>query len=60
MLRSNFLSVISKYNYLLQDKTFGLKNKKGAKNQKFIQQVQHQVKAGNQSARKVSIQEVYH
>lgn len=37
----------------LQDKTFGLKNKKGAKNQKFIQQVQHQVKTGNQSARKV-------
>ena len=29
----------------LQDKTFGLKNKKGAKQQKFIQQVQHQVKS---------------
>lgn len=28
----------------VQDKTFGLKNKKGAKQQKFIQQVQHQVK----------------
>ena len=27
----------------LQDKTFGLKNKKGAKQQKFIQQVQKQV-----------------
>lgn len=26
-----------------QDKTFGLKNKKGAKQQKFIQQVQKQV-----------------
>ena len=29
-----------------KDKTFGLKNKKGAKNQKFIQQVQQQVKCG--------------
>lgn len=28
----------------IEDKTFGLKNKKGAKNQKFIQQVQVQVK----------------
>ncbi|PSN43922.1 Zinc finger CCCH domain-containing protein 15, partial [Blattella germanica] len=27
-------------------KTFGLKNKKGAKQQRFIQQVQHQVKSG--------------
>lgn len=39
---------------LLQDKTFGLKNKKGAKQQKFIQQVQHQVKyGGNKSAREL-------
>ena len=30
----------------IQDKTFGLKNKKGSKQQKFIQQVQHQVKQG--------------
>lgn len=29
-----------------QDKTFGLKNKKGAKQQKFIQQVEKQVKTG--------------
>lgn len=29
-----------------QDKTFGLKNKKGAKQQKFIQQVEKQVKSG--------------
>lgn len=29
-----------------QDKTFGLKNKKGAKNQKFIAQVEKQVKSG--------------
>ena len=29
---------------LFQDKTFGLKNKKGAKQQKFIQQVEKQVK----------------
>jgi hypothetical protein len=27
----------------IKDKTFGLKNKKGAKQQKFIQQVQKQV-----------------
>lgn len=31
---------------LLQDKTFGLKNKKGGKNQKFIAQVEKQVKQG--------------
>lgn len=31
-----------------QDKTFGLKNKKGAKTQKFIAQVEKQVKQGNQ------------
>uniref|UniRef100_T1IXC1 Zinc finger CCCH domain-containing protein 15 n=1 Tax=Strigamia maritima TaxID=126957 RepID=T1IXC1_STRMM len=30
---------------IIEDKTFGLKNKKGAKTQKFIQQVQHQVKS---------------
>lgn len=35
------------YDYL-QDKTFGLKNKKGAKNQKFIAQVEKQVKSGGQ------------
>ena len=32
--------------YFLQDKTFGLKNKKGAKQQKFIKTVVHQVKSG--------------
>ena len=37
-----FLSV----DFLLQDKTFGLKNKKGGKNQKFIAQVQKQVQSG--------------
>lgn len=31
---------------MLQDKTFGLKNKKGGKQQKFIQQVEKQVKSG--------------
>lgn len=30
----------------LQDKTFGLKNKKGAKQQRFIQQVEKQIKSG--------------
>lgn len=38
------------YNYL-QDKTFGLKNKKGAKTQKFIAQVEKQVKSGGQHPR---------
>ena len=32
--------------FFLQDKTFGLKNKKGAKQQKFIKTVVHQVKSG--------------
>lgn len=31
--------------FILQDKTFGLKNKKGSKQQKFIQQVEKQVKS---------------
>ena len=38
----------------MQDKTFGLKNKKGAKNQKFIAQVEKQVKSGGDPrARKI-------
>lgn len=36
---------------IIEDKTFGLKNKKGAKQQKFIKNVTHQVKYGQQSAR---------
>lgn len=40
---------------IIEDKTFGLKNKKGAKNQKYIQQVQHQVKFGNQSVKKAEV-----
>ncbi|KAM9726206.1 zinc finger CCCH domain-containing protein 15 [Menidia menidia] len=36
---------------IIEDKTFGLKNKKGAKQQKFIKNVTHQVKYGAQSAR---------
>ncbi|GFY45023.1 zinc finger CCCH domain-containing protein 15 [Trichonephila inaurata madagascariensis] len=43
---------IKKQEKIIEDKTFGLKNKKGAKNQKFIQQIQNQVRSGNQSARK--------
>ncbi|KAL1128983.1 hypothetical protein AAG570_013515 [Ranatra chinensis] len=38
---------------MLQDKTFGLKNKKGAKQQRFIQQVEKQVKSGGVPARKL-------
>ena len=41
---------------VIEDKTFGLKNKKGAKQQKYIQQVQNQVK--QQSAQKVRNDEV--
>ncbi|XP_043931057.1 zinc finger CCCH domain-containing protein 15 [Protopterus annectens] len=36
---------------IIEDKTFGLKNKKGAKQQKFIKAVTHQVKFGQQPAR---------
>uniref|UniRef100_A0A8C7Y4C9 Zinc finger CCCH domain-containing protein 15 n=1 Tax=Oryzias sinensis TaxID=183150 RepID=A0A8C7Y4C9_9TELE len=38
---------------IIEDKTFGLKNKKGAKQQKFIKNVTQQVKYGQQSARQV-------
>lgn len=38
---------------VIEDKTFGLKNKKGAKQQKFIQQVEKQVKTGGIPTRKV-------
>lgn len=38
---------------VLQDKTFGLKNKKGAKQQRFVQQVEKQVKTGGIAARKL-------
>ncbi|XP_030377237.1 zinc finger CCCH domain-containing protein 15 homolog [Scaptodrosophila lebanonensis] len=36
---------------IIEDKTFGLKNKKGNKQQKFIQQVQKQVQAGGHHPR---------
>ncbi|KAM6996979.1 zinc finger CCCH domain-containing protein 15 [Tautogolabrus adspersus] len=36
---------------IIEDKTFGLKNKKGAKQQKFIKNVTHQVKQGAQGAK---------
>ncbi|XP_006011535.1 zinc finger CCCH domain-containing protein 15 [Latimeria chalumnae] len=39
---------------IIEDKTFGLKNKKGAKQQKFIKAVTQQVKYGQQSARQVA------
>lgn len=37
---------------VIEDKTFGLKNKKGAKQQKFIQQVEKQIKSGGVPPRK--------
>lgn len=39
---------------VVEDKTFGLKNKKGAKNQKFIAQVQNQVQNAGKSAREIA------
>ncbi|KAI5620155.1 zinc finger CCCH domain-containing protein 15, partial [Silurus asotus] len=39
---------------IIEDKTFGLKNKKGAKQQKFIKAVTHQVKHGQQNARQLA------
>ncbi|KAG9473433.1 hypothetical protein GDO78_013560 [Eleutherodactylus coqui] len=39
---------------MLKDKTFGLKNKKGAKQQKFIKNVTQQVKCGQQNPRVVA------
>uniref|UniRef100_A0A0A9YNK2 Zinc finger CCCH domain-containing protein 15 n=1 Tax=Lygus hesperus TaxID=30085 RepID=A0A0A9YNK2_LYGHE len=39
---------------VIEDKTFGLKNKKGAKQQKFIQQVEKQVKTGGVPPRKLA------
>lgn len=38
---------------VIEDKTFGIKNKKGAKQQKFIQQVEKQVKTGGVNPRKL-------
>ncbi|XP_028325368.1 zinc finger CCCH domain-containing protein 15 [Gouania willdenowi] len=39
---------------IIEDKTFGLKNKKGAKQQKFIKNVTQQVKYGQQSGRQAA------
>ncbi|ROL52363.1 Zinc finger CCCH domain-containing protein 15 [Anabarilius grahami] len=39
---------------IIEDKTFGLKNKKGAKQQKFIKAVTQQVKFGQQNARQIA------
>lgn len=36
----------------IEDKTFGLKNKKGNKNQKYIAQVEHQIKSGGDPLQK--------
>ncbi|XP_052080573.1 zinc finger CCCH domain-containing protein 15-like [Mytilus californianus] len=38
----------------IEDKTFGLKNKKGSKQQKFIQHVEKQVKCGNVKTSKLN------
>ncbi|XP_065842474.1 zinc finger CCCH domain-containing protein 15-like [Oscarella lobularis] len=38
---------------VIEDKTFGLKNKKGRKQQQFVKSVTHQIKYGNKSAQKI-------
>lgn len=35
---------------IIEDKTFGIKNKKGAQNQKYVQQIQNQIRNNNQKA----------
>ncbi|RCN43583.1 hypothetical protein ANCCAN_10426 [Ancylostoma caninum] len=35
---------------VIEDKTFGLKNKKGAQNQKYVQQIQNQLRNNNARA----------
>ena len=53
MFVSNIIFLCSQ-NVVWQDKTFGLKNKKGNKNQQYIAQVEKQVKSGGDPrARKV-------
>jgi hypothetical protein len=42
---------------IIEDKTFGLKNKKGTKQQKFIKNVTTQVQHGNQKASKLQAQQ---
>uniref|UniRef100_A0A673L0T5 Zinc finger CCCH domain-containing protein 15 n=1 Tax=Sinocyclocheilus rhinocerous TaxID=307959 RepID=A0A673L0T5_9TELE len=42
---------------IIEDKTFGLKNKKGAKQQKFIKAVTQQVKYGQQTPRQLAAAE---
>ncbi|XP_073701901.1 zinc finger CCCH domain-containing protein 15 [Garra rufa] len=42
---------------IIEDKTFGLKNKKGAKQQKFIKAVTQQVKYGQQNSRQIAATE---
>uniref|UniRef100_G7PKZ8 Zinc finger CCCH domain-containing protein 15 n=1 Tax=Macaca fascicularis TaxID=9541 RepID=G7PKZ8_MACFA len=44
---------------IIEDKTFGLKNKKGAKQQKFIKAVTHQVKFGQQNPRQNPTRNVF-
>jgi len=49
----NATSLKSEFSFSFKDKTFGIKNKKGAKQQKFIQQVEKQVKSGGVNPRKL-------
>ncbi|XP_022111984.1 zinc finger CCCH domain-containing protein 15-like [Acanthaster planci] len=50
-------TVEKKKDKIIEDKTFGLKNKKGAKTQNYIKTVTNQVKYGNQKAKAKEQQE---
>ncbi|KAI8775940.1 zinc finger CCCH domain-containing protein 15 isoform X1 [Biomphalaria glabrata] len=49
---------VKKKEKIIEDKTFGLKNKKGAKQQKFIKNVTQQVVHGNQKSSRLEAQQL--
>ena len=51
-MRASVVSSCYGYCVFIQDKTFGLKNKKGKKQQQFIKHVTNQVKFGGSSQQK--------
>lgn len=53
---SHIKSVMVGVAHSMQDKTFGLKNKKGKRQQQIIKQVTNQVKFGGQSIQKVTVE----
>ena len=55
VLRRNIFTFSYKIRLLFQDKTFGMKNKKGGKQQKFIKMVEQQVKQTGPKPTRVSL-----